>query len=523
MTAEDWFTRGEGWLGRAGIGLLLVGLVLLFRYAVDRGWLTPELRIAGGLLLGGGLLLAGLRCFPGRLRYRQILMGGGTIILFITGLAASELYRFVPGSLTLLFHAAVAIGAFAIAARQRDTVMASIATLGSLLPPAFLLHDAVAGPALWLYLLLMIGWSALIAARQRPGWYDLVALPAAVLAVAAPAFPAAPGQAPLRPEQWSPATYAAATAAAIVMWLGFAVLPLLRARLRWAVALRPVDASTGALRLYQPLIVTISLALLVNSLFGGPYAFDAVFAGTAFAYAALAAFLFRYRAPAPAEVNGIGNVIFATDDFAAALAAAAAGAALLAVAALVPAAGFVGVAAVGTAAYLAAPRLRAPVLAVLANLLYALAAIEFLNRIDRMATAPAFDPNALGGIAILALAAIVLWQGRTAAERVAYGGGIFAFGHILLAEELTAVPGAPWLASVSYAVVGSALILWGLSRQRVRVQQAGLLSLALLIVRLFAYDLARVDVAVRIVLFLACGFAFLALSYRFRGQKPAGP
>jgi len=35
--------------------------------------------------------------------------------------------------------------------------------------------------------------------------------------------------------------------------------------------------------------------------------------------------------------------------------------------------------------------------------------------------------------------------------------------------------------------------------------------------------LARAGVGVRIVLFLFCGFAFLALSYRFRaGRQPAG-
>ena len=53
--ADAWFETGEGWLGRVGVGLLAVGFVFLFRYAVDRGWLTPELRIAVGLLTGAGL------------------------------------------------------------------------------------------------------------------------------------------------------------------------------------------------------------------------------------------------------------------------------------------------------------------------------------------------------------------------------------------------------------------------------------------------------------------------------------
>jgi hypothetical protein len=50
---------------------------------------------------------------------------------------------------------------------------------------------------------------------------------------------------------------------------------------------------------------------------------------------------------------------------------------------------------------------------------------------------------------------------------------------------------------------------------------AGMLSLALLVIRLFAYDLANVDTGVGIILFLAIGFGFLGLSYLFRGRQPA--
>jgi hypothetical protein len=147
--------------------------------------------------------------------------------------------------------------------------------------------------------------------------------------------------------------------------------------------------------------------------------------------------------------------------------------------------------------------------------------VDLANSIEVMTAAPPFDATALAAAGIAALAGVVLWRAHTAAERLAYGAGVYGLVHVLLATELGAIPGAPWLASVSYAVVGSGLVLVGLTRQELRLQQAGLLSLALLVVRLFAYDLARADVGVRIVLFLACGFAFLALSYLFRGRRLA--
>ena len=48
----DRFRNTEGWIGKIGIGLLLFGLVFLFKYAVDQGWLTPFVRILFGLVLG---------------------------------------------------------------------------------------------------------------------------------------------------------------------------------------------------------------------------------------------------------------------------------------------------------------------------------------------------------------------------------------------------------------------------------------------------------------------------------------
>src|SRR3990172_6653282 len=66
---EHWFDFGEGWLGRVGVALVVLGLIFLYRYAVDRGWLTPAMRIALGVLIGAGMLAGGLRFFTERRRY----------------------------------------------------------------------------------------------------------------------------------------------------------------------------------------------------------------------------------------------------------------------------------------------------------------------------------------------------------------------------------------------------------------------------------------------------------------------
>src|SRR5215208_6314386 len=57
------------WLvARAGVVLLLVGVSFLLRMGVEQGWLTPAVRVAGGVVIGGALCLrAACQNLPSRL------------------------------------------------------------------------------------------------------------------------------------------------------------------------------------------------------------------------------------------------------------------------------------------------------------------------------------------------------------------------------------------------------------------------------------------------------------------------
>lgn len=44
----DALQSGEEWLNKVGIALLLIGIVFLFKYSIDQGWLIPEVRSAVG-------------------------------------------------------------------------------------------------------------------------------------------------------------------------------------------------------------------------------------------------------------------------------------------------------------------------------------------------------------------------------------------------------------------------------------------------------------------------------------------
>jgi hypothetical protein len=103
-SVADWITglSPAKLLALVGGGALLLAMALFLSLAFSRGWITPEMRVALGLLVGFGMLPAGALLFD---RERPTLghvvagVGLGTIEL---ALFASRLYELVPAEVALL-------------------------------------------------------------------------------------------------------------------------------------------------------------------------------------------------------------------------------------------------------------------------------------------------------------------------------------------------------------------------------------------------------------------------------------
>ncbi len=168
----DSVRSGGWWLNKAGIALLLLGLAFLFKYAVDRGWLTEQVRVAFGLILGTLLLLAGLGVRKEHENFSQVLMGGSIAAYYITGYAAFQLYHLVDFGIAFGFMALITALALFLSVYRDGVVLALIGAIGGLATP-FLLHtDTVNIPALIGYTCLVLaGTTAIFMFR---GWYSLL-------------------------------------------------------------------------------------------------------------------------------------------------------------------------------------------------------------------------------------------------------------------------------------------------------------------------------------------------------------
>ncbi len=214
----------EDVLGKVGIALLLVGVVFLLKYTIDRDLLTPAVRVAGAALIGIVLLVVGQRLRERRRVLGRLLAGGGVAALFGSLWTASALYPLLPPAVGLAGMAVVAAVAFALAVREADAALSVVGTLGALLTPLLLYRDAGQMPLLTAFMALVVGGAGWVYARH--GWAQLAGAAAAgawsVMLVA--------WLVGVRPDVAGTADRIAFTVAVLVAWGVTGVLPIQRLR-----------------------------------------------------------------------------------------------------------------------------------------------------------------------------------------------------------------------------------------------------------------------------------------------------
>lgn len=164
----------------AGGVTLIVAAVLMVKYSIDTGLLSPVVRVVLGFLFSIGLIcgaeLARRREHVVRdVRVAQALAGAGIGGLYVATLAAANLYGLMgPG---LAFAGLTAITALALALAIRfGAPCAILGLVGGLATPAVVQSDNPSVPLLAGYLAVVIGAITLLSRRQRWVWLGVSAL-----------------------------------------------------------------------------------------------------------------------------------------------------------------------------------------------------------------------------------------------------------------------------------------------------------------------------------------------------------
>ena len=175
---EDLFGRRLPiWAG--GITLAVAG-VLIVKYSIDAGLLSPLVRVLLGLLFGGGLI--GAAEFALRRedkvrdpRVRQALSGAGLATLYASILIAANLYALIGPLAAFIGLAAVTALAMALSVRF-GAPSAVLGLVGGLATPALVGTGDPNVPLLSCYLALAVGGLCALSRRQRWMWLGVSAL-----------------------------------------------------------------------------------------------------------------------------------------------------------------------------------------------------------------------------------------------------------------------------------------------------------------------------------------------------------
>lgn len=160
----------ESIISKLGILMLLIGVGYIYKLAYDNGYITEELAVLFGIVIGAILLYLGKRVNKNNRKVlSQVLYGGSIATFYITTYVAYQGYDLIPGLLALMFMIAVTGLGFVIAMVTNSVAMSIIAVLGGLLTPFVLsiTELGLLGTGIYILVLSIAGMAIYIFKRWR--------------------------------------------------------------------------------------------------------------------------------------------------------------------------------------------------------------------------------------------------------------------------------------------------------------------------------------------------------------------
>ncbi|EOO11638.1 DUF2339 domain-containing protein [Bacillus cereus] len=131
----------QTWLPRIFVGIMLLGVIWLFKAGVDAGLLTPAIRVLFGIVLSAGLYYVGdIQIKRERQALGLVLAGGSITGIVLTTFAAHYLYEFIPASIAFICNIVWVVLGIYLAKRYRSEYLAIFVAVGAFFVP-FLLNS----------------------------------------------------------------------------------------------------------------------------------------------------------------------------------------------------------------------------------------------------------------------------------------------------------------------------------------------------------------------------------------------
>jgi len=535
-TISDWFSSRspEWWLSRLGIGFVVIAVLFLYSYAIEKGWITPPIRVLAGTVVGAALFWVAMRTKDDDtktslgLGMRQLLYGGALAAWYVTAYAASVWYGLISVPSARLVFFILAITSAWLSLQERREIFAFIAVATGFATP-FILSGPVTSltpfalymgaiSAIGLFIYLIRGWPSTVWITFLAFWLILngSALSGGVVRSTTPG---------------------ALSLSILILLAGaaFTRVPWLRRQLLATGNPRytPSPKSEATQRVMD------GMDALSKVLGGGKSAPDSLalwvmtILSPVFVVSTLANIWIRVPSIVPGLILvGLGSAAItlgmsqtADREVRHVIFTAAAFWMLLGLMKVAPNPESVGVAALYAAAILVYVKstLIGPRSIAKAAIVVALAVVAG-HALSGSLTGWMHWRWIVAEIVTLGSSAIIAQKLlKNASERVQgmVVGGLTYLGSLLVIIDLLE-PVWPPLVTATYAVFGAALLLVSKQRGGDRLlRQLGGVTMVIVVARLLLVDMASVETIWRVLLFMACGAVFLFAGYRLR-LTPAG-
>ena len=173
----------EWWVEKIGIALLVLGMGLFAYLAVEQDWLSPAAAVGFGLLTGAGLGAGGWFVYDQRRDTGQLLMGAGSIALYLTLYAAYGEFELIPYAAAFGAMITIVVATFALSYLERLPALAVVGALGGFVTPILVSTDGNI-PGLMTYTAILVAgmttiylvchWKRLLAISAVGGWTFVV-------------------------------------------------------------------------------------------------------------------------------------------------------------------------------------------------------------------------------------------------------------------------------------------------------------------------------------------------------------
>jgi uncharacterized membrane protein len=158
---------GERLLLYAGMVLVVLAAGFFLRFAFEREWLSPTVRVALGILAGVGFVAGGHRLAQrGYEQYGLFLCGGGFALLFLSTYAAFAIYGLIGQLPAFASLVVIAAGAAVVADHHGSQPMAFMAVCGGFSAPFLVSTGSDAQIALFTYDAVLIAATMYLARRR---------------------------------------------------------------------------------------------------------------------------------------------------------------------------------------------------------------------------------------------------------------------------------------------------------------------------------------------------------------------